>query len=54
MVLTGYDRKKDLVYVADPMEGERTYSLSTFIKRYEQIGKQAVVIRPPKSERKTP
>ena len=46
MVLTGYDKTQDLVYMADPMEGETTYRLSTFSRRFEQIGRQAVVIRP--------
>ena len=45
MVLTGYDKKKDLVYVADPLSGNVTYRLSTTRIRYAQMGSRAVVIR---------
>ena len=45
LVLTGYDREKDLAYVSDPLQGNRSYKLSTVKTRYEQLGKQAVVIR---------
>ena len=45
MVLTGYDKKKDLVYVADPLVGNVSYRLSTTRVRYAQMGSQAVVIR---------
>ena len=45
MVLTGYDTEQDLGYVADPLRGNVTYSLSRAKLRYEQIYSQAVVIR---------
>ena len=47
LVLTGYDKTKDLVYIADPLAGNRTYRLSTTKLRYEQLGSQAVVICDP-------
>lgn len=45
LVLIGYDQKQGLAYMADPLRGNVTYSLSTVKRRYEQLGKQAVVIK---------
>ena len=45
LVLTGYDLEKNLVYVSDPLRGNVTYNLTTTKKRYEQMKKQAVVIK---------
>ncbi len=45
LVLTGYDRKKGVVYVSDPIYGNRSYRLETVKTRYAQMGSQAVVIR---------
>ena len=44
LVLTGYNKKKGLVYVADPERGNVKYRLSTFRDRYALRGKRAVVI----------
>ena len=44
-VLTGYDLDRDLVYLSDPLAGNRTFRLSTCRKCYEQLNSQAVVIR---------
>ena len=44
LVLTGYNRKKGLVYVADPERGNVKYKLSTFKDRYALRGKRAVVV----------
>ena len=45
LVLTGYDKDKDLAYIADPLRGNTTYKLSVVKRRYEQLHSQAVVIR---------
>ena len=45
VVLTGYDKKKGVVYIADPLRGNRTLSMSLVRTRYQQMGSQAVVIR---------
>ena len=45
MVLTGYDLDMGVVYMADPLRGNVTYSLSSFKSVYSKMGKQAVVIR---------
>lgn len=45
MVITGYDRKKDLVYVSDPLSGNVSYKKSVFEKRYNQVGKRAIIIK---------
>ncbi len=43
--MTGYDKKKGLVYIADPRVGNRAFSISRVKRVYEQMGSQAVVIR---------
>lgn len=45
LVLTGYDTAANKVYVADPLKGNITYSLTTFKDRFEKMYSQAVVIR---------
>ena len=45
VVMTGYDKKKGLVYIADPRVGNRAFSISRVKRVYEQMGSQAVVIR---------
>lgn len=46
MLLTGYDRKNRIVYVCDPLKGKvETYDLSIFNQRYNDLGKQAVIIK---------
>ncbi|MCR5166702.1 MAG: C39 family peptidase [Oscillospiraceae bacterium] len=44
VVLTGYDKDNDLVYVADPLVGNTSYSLKTLRLRYIELGQQAVYI----------
>jgi len=44
LTLYGYDLDQGIVYVADPLVGNTTYSLERFEKIYDILGKQAVVI----------
>ncbi len=44
VVLTGYDRGKNLVYVSDPLVGNTSYDYDKLALRYEQMGCQAVSI----------
>lgn len=44
LTLYGYDLDAGLVYVADPLVGNTTYSLERFERIYDILGKQAVVI----------
>ena len=44
VVLTGYDRTENLVYVSDPIYGNTEYDLDLFVKRFNEMGKQAVYI----------
>ena len=45
MVLVGFDINKNIYYIADPLrEGITEYDMPLLEKRYEQLGKQAVVI----------
>lgn len=44
LVLTGYDKNAGTVSVADPMRGNVTYDLDLVVQRYNQMGKQAVII----------
>lgn len=44
LTLYGYDLDAGVVYVADPLVGNTTYSLERFEKIYDILGKQAVVI----------
>ena len=45
-VLEGYNKKLGIVQVNDPQEGVLTYDVSVFEERYNEMGKQAVVILP--------
>ena len=45
MVLTGYNIEKNVVYVADPLKGNTTYKLDLFLKRFDSLKKQAVIIK---------
>lgn len=45
LVLTGYDRTKNIVYVNDPLKGSISYNADSFEQRYKQMFSQAVVIR---------
>lgn len=44
LVLTGYDKDAGTVSVADPLRGNVTYDLDLVVQRYNQMGKQAVII----------
>ena len=44
LLLTGYDMKKSLVYVNDPLRGQISYDMRTFEKRFEQLNRNAVII----------
>ena len=44
LVLTGYDREKNVVYMSDPLLGNTTYRLDAFEKVFEDMGSQAIVI----------
>jgi uncharacterized protein YvpB len=45
VLLYGYDKASDMVYISDPLKGNVTYSLETFALRYRQMSSQAVVIK---------
>lgn len=45
MVLTGYDLEKKVVYVCDPLKGNVSYDMNLFKDRYDQLGKQAIIIK---------
>ena len=44
LVLTGYDKSAGTVEVADPLRGNVTYDMALVAQRYEQMGKNAVVL----------
>lgn len=44
MVLIGYDKDNDTCIVSDPLQGIKEYPRDLFNQRYEELGKQAVVI----------
>lgn len=44
VVLTGFDLDKQEVYTADPMSGTVTYPMELFKQRYNEMGKNSVVI----------
>ena len=44
VVLTGYDKKKGLIYVSDPLVGNTSYDYKKLKQRYNEMGKQAVCI----------
>ena len=44
LVLTGFDKANNLVYVADPMMGNVSYPLDVFELRYTQMYSQAVLV----------
>ena len=45
LLLTGYDKNKNVVYTADPLRGNITYDLNLFNQRYIQMGMQGVIIK---------
>lgn len=44
VVLTGYDKGKGLIYVSDPLYGNKSYDLGKLKLRYNELGSQAVCI----------
>ncbi len=44
VVLTGYDKDKQTIYVSDPLVGNTSYNYSKIKQRYNELGKQAVYI----------
>lgn len=45
LLITGYDLKKNLVYVNDPLKGSVAYDMTVFEERYDQLGRQAITIK---------
>lgn len=45
VAVIGFNRKKDTVIVANPLNGICSYPRKTFAKRYKEMGKRALVIR---------
>ena len=45
MVLYGYDKSRQVVKVADPLVGNKEYSLSLFEKRFKELLMQSVIIK---------
>jgi len=44
MVLIGYDKDNDTCIVSDPLKGITEYPKELFNQRYEELGKQAVIL----------
>ena len=47
LVLTGYDKEKNVVYISDPLVGNTTYRLDAFERVFKDMGSQAIVISDP-------
>ena len=47
LVLTGYDKEKNVVYMSDPLVGNTTYRLDAFERVFKDMGSQAIVICDP-------
>ena len=45
VVLTGYDTKKKIVYIADPLVGNTTYDMKLLKKRFKELGSESVVVK---------
>lgn len=45
VVLTGYDKDKQVIYVSDPLVGNTSYNYSKIKQRYNEMGMQAVYIQ---------
>lgn len=45
VVLTGYDKDKQVIYVSDPLVGNTSYNYDKIKQRYNELGKQAVYIK---------
>lgn len=44
LLLTGYNVKKGLVYMNDPLKGKVSYQMSVFEERFSSLGNHAVII----------
>lgn len=44
VLLHGYDKENDLVYVCDPLNGDVTYSMERYFQIYEDMHKRAMTI----------
>lgn len=44
LLLTGYNKEKQVVYMNDPMSGRKKYDMKLFEKRFRQMGSNAVII----------
>ncbi|MCM1328445.1 MAG: C39 family peptidase [Ruminococcus sp.] len=44
MLLTGYDMRERAVYVNDPLRGQVSYDVGVFEERFEELGRNAVII----------
>lgn len=44
VVMTGYDTKKKIVYIADPLVGNTTYDMKLLKKRFKELGSESVAI----------
>ncbi|MGN0587653.1 MAG: C39 family peptidase [Oscillospiraceae bacterium] len=44
VLLVGYDKSKNLVYINDPLKGITSYDKTLFEKRFSQMGSHAVII----------
>lgn len=45
VVLTGYNKSEDLIYVSDPLYGNKSYDYTKLKQRYVDLGQQAVYIK---------
>lgn len=45
VVMTGYDKDNQLIYVSDPLQGNISYDYSKFRQRYIDMGEQALYIK---------
>ena len=45
VVMTGYDKDNQLIYVSDPLKGNISYDYSKFRQRYIDMGEQALYIK---------
>ncbi len=48
LLLTGYDREEQLVYVNDPLHGSVSYDMRIFESRFKQMNNNALIIVPHK------
>lgn len=51
LVLTGYDKYTRTVQIADPLQGNISYDIDLVKQRYEQMGKNAVILHTTENEK---